>query len=200
MQSALAKQAVVAVATNELAKHEEFDRISVDAICEQAHVSRSSFYRLFQDKYAILEWCQNFPFERGIQEMGRTLNSFEGAKITLQGFGLFENLFFSTYKSSERKQRELAGIARGRELIYETVQKHHNEQVDQELRFQAHWTMRMLLGAAKGLSTQEFNESPEEVATFVSNAVPQRLKAILDAPTNPQPVKDLDLVSILVGA
>ena len=56
------KKQLIAVAANKLARENEFDSITVDMICQCAQISRSSFYRLFQDKYDILMWCEQIPF------------------------------------------------------------------------------------------------------------------------------------------
>lgn len=38
-----------------LVREKSFSSISVDAVCEMAHISRRTFYRYFTDKYALLE-------------------------------------------------------------------------------------------------------------------------------------------------
>ena len=49
------KQAFAASLTNLLRK-EAIEKITVDQICEEANVHRSTFYRYFTDKYDLLEY------------------------------------------------------------------------------------------------------------------------------------------------
>lgn len=41
----------------ELLEHEEFQKVTVNDICDQAEVSRPTFYTYFDDKYALLHFC-----------------------------------------------------------------------------------------------------------------------------------------------
>ena len=47
-------------AFNDLAKHREFENITVADICREAQITRSTFFRYFQDKYEVM----TYNFER----------------------------------------------------------------------------------------------------------------------------------------
>ena len=49
-------------AAKHLMQTEDLEKISVAAICRQAGVSRQSFYRNFQDKYDLVNWCFEKPY------------------------------------------------------------------------------------------------------------------------------------------
>ena len=51
------KQEILALALRTLLKHEAVEKITVDQICREAKVHRSTFYRYFQDKYDLLQYA-----------------------------------------------------------------------------------------------------------------------------------------------
>lgn len=193
-----AKKVIVAMAANEIAREREFDGISVDMICKRAQVSRSSFYRLFRDKYEILLWCEDIPFQRGIAQMGRTLTCVEGITVVFEAFDMFRDLFLSTRNSSERIAREDAGRERAVVLVLETLREYHRIEVDEDLDFQVRWMARGLLDLSVIRSKQESRNAPAELALLVHPCVPERLRAILDRPVNRGAVKGLSLESVIL--
>lgn len=50
------KEQLWTVLFNRLLEGESFDQLNVQDICDQAQIHRSTFYRHFQDKYALLEY------------------------------------------------------------------------------------------------------------------------------------------------
>ncbi len=43
-------------AADKLVEETPFDKLSVTQICEEAGISRATFYRCFKDKFAIAQW------------------------------------------------------------------------------------------------------------------------------------------------
>ena len=193
-----AKKLIVAMTANKIAREREFDGISVDMICELAQISRSSFYRLFRDKYEILLWCEDLPFQRGIAQMGRTLTCAEGVRVMLEAFDMFGDLFLSTRNSSERIARETDGGKKAAALVRETLEEHQQVEIDEELEFQVKWMVRGLLDVAVAHSKQEIEGSCAELAQHVRSCAPERLGAILDKPVNPEAGESLSLAGIIL--
>lgn len=193
------KKLIVAMAANKIAREKEFDGISVDTICQRAQISRSSFYRLFRDKYEILLWCEDLPFQKGIAQMGRTLTCAEGVAVMLEAFGMFGDLFLSTRNSSERAARETDGGRKAAALVFETLREYQQVEIDEELDFQVRWMVRGLLDVAVAHSKQEIKGSCTELAQFVRSCVPERLRAILDKPVNPEAGERLSLGDIILS-
>lgn len=197
MSTAVKKQ-LIAVATNNLARERNFDDITVDMICERAEISRSSFYRLFEDKYGILLWCEQIPFTRGISQMGRTLTCLEGLTVTLECFRLFTPLFLSTVNSTERIARENAGKTEAARLLRETIEECHHLEIDEELDFQIRWFMNGLLEQSVIRSKEPSPKSSEEIASLANSCCPHRLHAILDNPPMPERPEDFDIQNIVI--
>lgn len=192
------KKQLVAVAANNLARETEFDSITVDMICERAQISRSSFYRLFQDKYDILKWCEKIPFSRGISQMGRSLTCLEGTTVTLECFCLFNSLFLSTRRSSERIAREEAGKQEAARLLRETVSGYHGIEVDERLDFQISWFTSGLLEQCVIWSKACWPKTPAEGAAHIESCCPSRLRAILDKTLTSENPEDFSLQNIVI--
>lgn len=49
---------------NDLVQKKSFDKITIDQICQEAEIGRSTFYRYFTDKYDILDYSIQQLFEQ----------------------------------------------------------------------------------------------------------------------------------------
>lgn len=197
MSNAQAKQTLIALAVNDLSKHNDFDSITIDMICKRAQVSRSGFYRAFEDKYEVLNWCESFPVERGLGEMGRTLTIVQGIDTALQGFNMFWDMFQSVGRSPRGFQRRNLSVERANELVCETIRDYHGVQLDAKLSYQVKWSMRGTLAAIMERQDLEGNDM-HEAAELIANCYPQRLAKILNKPTNPTGQIPLDLNALLL--
>ena len=193
-----AKRQVIAVATNNLARDYEFDDITVDMICERAEISRSTFYRLFPDKYSILTWCEEISFSRGIAQLGRSLTCLEGVTVTLECFRLFNSLFLSTQHSSERISRENAGKREAARLLRATVTEIHGLSIDEELDFQIGWFVSGFLEQCVTWSKAQCPNSVEDLALLIVSCCPQKLRNIFDNPQSSKNPEDVALQNIVI--
>lgn len=192
-----AKRALIALAVNELAQEYDYDAITVDMICKRAQISRSGFYRAFEDKYEILTWCDSFPIERGLGEIGRTLTIAQGVDVAIQGFDLFADMFHSTRKSIKRNQREDDGIETTHKHFCETVRDYHGIMVDKDLDFEAHWAARETL-----LSIRDRNgmlKKTPDLPKLVAKCYPPKLAKILDDPVDPTGETTLDINTLMLS-
>ena len=57
----------LAASLKRLLEKESIEKISVDRICEECRIGRSSFYRYFQDKYELLTWIIETEFFRSLE-------------------------------------------------------------------------------------------------------------------------------------
>lgn len=192
------KKQLIAVATNNLAREHNFDDITVAMICQRAQISRSSFYRAFEDKYSILLWCEMISFSRGISHMGRSLTCLEGVTVTLECFRLFDSLFLSTQYSSERISRENAGKAEAARLLRETVAECHGLAIDKELAFQINWFTNALLEQCVIWNKEHCPGSSADMAALIESCCPLRLRTILDNPPTPENPEDFSLQNIVM--
>lgn len=59
---------------DELCAGTPFTKLTVTAICDAAGISRTSFYRLFEDKYEATNWFVHTVSRVGHVQTGRTLS------------------------------------------------------------------------------------------------------------------------------
>ncbi len=52
-------------AADKLVEETPFDKLSVTQICEEAGISRATFYRCFKDKFAIAQWHVELAWAQG---------------------------------------------------------------------------------------------------------------------------------------
>lgn len=63
-----------------------FEQITVKAICDEAGISRPTFYHHFKDKFEIAQWFWDLAGERYLKECGRTLDWYESNLGMLRSF------------------------------------------------------------------------------------------------------------------
>lgn len=80
-------------AMKELMKHETVENITVSAICQQADLSRQTFYRCFYDKYDLINWQFDILLHASFDQMGSGKTIKEGL-IKKFHFIKDEHLFF----------------------------------------------------------------------------------------------------------
>lgn len=60
----------IVLLVNGLCESKSFSALTVNDICQEAGISRATFYRMFEDKYSLNNWCQAFNFAAGILQIG----------------------------------------------------------------------------------------------------------------------------------
>jgi AcrR family transcriptional regulator len=77
-----------------------FDAVTVRDIAERAMINRATFYRHFQDKYALVAFIFEEVVENVLLEVGPPENNFD----------IFVNIDVSTHKNSSVKMHHAVGI------------------------------------------------------------------------------------------
>lgn len=187
------KRLGVALAVNELCEKSDLKSISTDEICAKATISRSTFYRLFDDKYDIAVWCHRLPLEEGVGQMGRTLTCSEATCTSLEGLLIFRNLF--------KAAREIPGIMSVREqgkdeaseLMLSTLRDCHGVEIDDEVRFAVDWVADASTSASFRWLFEEDPIPAAEVAERFEACYPASLLRYFGHPVDPRPRKPFDL-------
>lgn len=196
-----AKRLAVVMATENLCSEKPLRKISIAEICQQANISKSSFYRLFHDKYDIAFWAQSIVSDFGIRNVGRTVNVAQGITITLKGLETFRHLYIEASHSSELVSIDELGRRAFCNLLRETVQNIHRQKIDEELDFMIRGFTVMTREFLKGwLSGYGAGVSIERGAEIFAQCCPQRLRVILDNPTEPSKSESIDFQQYVLAS
>ena len=77
-----------------------FADLSIADICKASDISRSTFYRLFDDKFDAVNWFIYEVSRLGHTQTGRTLSWHDASFTTLSGFLIARNLLVSASKAA----------------------------------------------------------------------------------------------------
>jgi AcrR family transcriptional regulator len=176
------------------------ENIKVSDICQEARISRSTFYRLFEDKYDVINWNSKQLYRIGIVETGRTLTWSEGLRITLSG-GIFqENLWREAAKDTGYNGLQALGIRTRKESLLETITAYKHLKLTKRVRFQID-----LFADAESLAVTKWinnkNRMPlTELCTMIESCVPQELYELVKKPVTPRAAKELTMADMIMLA
>lgn len=183
-----------------LCEQTPFNKLTVTDICQQAQISRTSFYRLFQDKCDAANWYVNTVSRIGHVQCGRTLSWHDASITTLSGLALMRNLLMSTKTYTGFDSSENTGTRLRIASLTETVRTWHHVEPDFELSFQIAFFARAEIPLVRDWYQNVNHVSVEEMARAVEGCVPQRLHDLLalpDDPTRTHPLTYGRLVTML---
>lgn len=177
------RKLLIVQAVEKLMSTTPFDNLTVRQVCKQANISRQTFYRHFQDKYAIAPWFWDLLAERYLAQTGRSLSWYEGNLIMIRKqlehkefFTYFYNANNHEY-SSFKKHSYRSRTASLRRTI---VERHGDEALTDEINFQVEFfvdaeTRVIERWVLRGMDTQ-----PETLARYIEGCVPSKLFSLLD--------------------
>ncbi len=168
-----------------LAETMPFDKLTVTAICSQAKISRTTFYRLFDDKYAAANWYVHLVSRVGHVECGRTLSWHDASVTTLSGLAMMKHLLMSTNVCAGYDSSENSGIRLRISSLTETVVRRLHAQPDAELAFQIKFFARSEIPLVREWYRDSDSIPVEEMARAIESCVPQRLHDLIALPNDP---------------
>lgn len=196
----ISKRLGIAIAVNEMVKTKSFDDLRVRDICDSMGISRSSFYRLFEDKYEIARWCHYLVFRMGICEIGRTLDVRQGNIVSLNGLRLFGSVLSSAaHEQGENTFRSLI-MKRHSESMWETLEKFKGQVVDDELSFQIRLTAESQANIVALWLDGAYSYDAQHLVELMVSCFPQRLFDLLNEPVTPEDPVEITYSSIVMHA
>lgn len=177
----------------------KFDAMSVSGICKNGNISRSSFYRLFEDKYDAANWYMCRCLDLGNTLTGRAYNWYDGNVVTLSGCMLMRRLMASAWKSSGYYAMKETGIRRKRADLLDTLRNWKHIEVTDELAFQCDCFAYLESYVVRNWIMSENPRSIEEVSTYLDHLVPRELHSLLADPIEPRKVEPLTMGVITVA-
>lgn len=74
----------IVAAITDIARTTDIEKIAVRDICEQAEISRQTFYRYFKDRYDVLSWYSELDGNNSVLQIGRIYTWSEGCARMFQ--------------------------------------------------------------------------------------------------------------------
>jgi AcrR family transcriptional regulator len=152
----------------------------VTNICAAAEISRPTFYRYFSDKYEVGQWYWNMLAEEYLIETGRTLSSFDGNLLMLQGFYSFKTFFCNAFKLEGYNSIQLHGARLRRQSLMETVTIWKKQPLTEKLQFQIdfHTTAEPAMVTRWVLDGMPI--APSRLSALIDDAMPRELFELLN--------------------
>lgn len=183
----MGEQEFVMFADNEMrfrilhAVDRSLEKITVAQICENAGVSRNTFYRYFDSKYDIPTWhgryCQLFY----LNEVGRTIDwrtgYFHDFRLLSEERAFYRHALDYTVYSSEGLQ---AMEDHRRAVIHETLCDYRHVKVDGCLAFCIDTFVRTETEVMAEWLRNEFEPAPSVFVDYMLAIVPERLYHAMD--------------------
>jgi AcrR family transcriptional regulator len=156
-----------------------FDGVTVQQICDEAHVSRPTFYRYFSGKDDVRSWFMHYIAESGTFQIGRSLTWHEGDVFTSTAMLSHRNLLVhpdvpaaDALRASERSLYE--------RYFRETVSLYHGVDLDERLCVQIHAAVVSRLDLIDCWVQDGMGMSVERLAYHMGDIVPEPLFSIVN--------------------
>lgn len=112
------------------------EKLTVSQICKASGISRSSFYRCFEDKYAVVQWHIQFVHLNGVDQIGRTLSWYEGYFRTEADFVKYKRFYAGASKKSDYNTIDESIPRCRKETLIETIRDYHGKKLTTKLLFE----------------------------------------------------------------
>ncbi len=112
------------------------EKLTVSQICKTSGISRSSFYRCFEDKYAVAQWHIQFVHLNGVDQIGRTLSWYEGYFRTEADFVKYKRFYAGATKKSDYNTIDESIPRCRKETLIETIRDYHGKKLTTKLFFE----------------------------------------------------------------
>lgn len=173
-----------------------FSAITVQNICDECGISRSTFYRSFSSIKDVAYWYQLYCAMLGLYQIGRTLNITEGhaASIRLLSelFPVYGN-FFRNWDYDFSLPSVTTHIEEMRAMLAE-----RGIVVDAAVEYQLDGIARMAHHMIERWFNSGMDITVEQLADIIASQYPENLRRIFDTP--PTPRDPAQVASMLIGA
>jgi AcrR family transcriptional regulator len=167
-------------AVNTMTETVDIDKMTVNSICEESHISRQTFYRYFNGKYDVLLWFFKNVITEYLGEIGVTLSWSEALSLLHRVAHRRATLAKSAYSSSfaESYIKDVAKIVS--DILRTTIVDTKRLMVSPELEFQI-----IAWGWTFSHSVADWNKSGQKIpadafSAYLASTVPSKLQKMLE--------------------
>jgi len=166
----------------EIMKTVPFDKVKVVDICAASGVSRTSFYRLFNDKYAVVQWLIRYGYYQGAAQIGRTLSWYEGYYTTELYVMRHKDFYASAAKSNDYNAIDNFAPRYRRETLIQTLTECYNIEMTPHLLFDIDATVTLECTLFPRWHYGLIDADLETVCRWMTQNVPAQLFGLLNTP------------------
>lgn len=160
--------------------------ITIKRICEEAHISKPTFYRYFDNKEDMSYWVARRAIDAGFTQIGRTCTWFVGLYRTCLEFLRYKAYFSAAPKNSgSSTSGSIVSdvlIDYKRDVLMETLTKYRRTRIDSIMAFQIEAFLVSSSSMFRYWGESGMNMSPEDIAAYITSAVPWGLFNTLKEP------------------
>jgi len=163
----------------QLMQRREIEKISVSDICEEAVISRPTFYKYFKDKYDLVNWYFDKVATNSFLQMGTSMNLREALTkkyVIMQGEGVFFPVAFRSRSQNNLMEYDYQSIYN---FYCKYIADKTGRKIDEELDFLLRLYCAGSIHMTVEWAVEGMKMSPEEMADLLIKALPERLKEIL---------------------
>ena len=156
--------------------------ITIKRICEEAHISKPTFYRYFDNKEDMAIWVYRRAIDAGFTQIGRTCTWFVGLYRTCLEFLRYKAYFSAAPKGPSNGMVGDALFDYKRDVLMETLTKYRRERIDSVAAFQIEAFLVSSGSMFRYWGESGMNMSPEDIAAYITSLVPWGLYNLLKEP------------------
>lgn len=168
----------LAESIKDLMQTEELDKITVAKVCENAHISRQSFYRNFRDKYDLVNWYFECLVGNSLKQMGISCTLREGL---VKKFYFIKNekaFFFQAFRSHDINSLKEYDYQSILEFYKQYLQSRLKREIDEAVLF----SLKVYCYGSVAVTVEWVNHgmktSPEEMAKLLIDSLPHNLQEL----------------------
>lgn len=179
----------ILTAMSKLLQDTSLDSLQISNICESSGVSKTTFYRLFLNKYEVVRWLLRIYSSEGLDQIGRTLTWREGLRYSISNLYRHHVLIAAANRTKHALEAPQEVTYRHRqEILLETIEQYKRVEVTEKLAFQVEAWARLSTQIAAKWYREELPYSPQQYADYLESVVPSELYLLLNEPANPHPL------------
>ena len=175
------KLAILA-AFERLCERSTYTQISVADICEEAGISKPTFYRYFQSKDNIIRWLAKRAIEGGVAEIGRTYSWYEGYLRTMSI--QYKHRAFFCDEQSTAVVGSLFSFSSDyrRDNLVRAISETPGAQLTEKLSIQIEALLVIESIITRRWAVNGMQQEPAVIADYMASCVPHDLFKLLDNP------------------
>lgn len=157
-----------------------FEKMTVKQICEEARISRQTFYQYFKDKYDVTFWLHTMVIEDNFEKLGKTIGWREAYLNTFRHMEKFAPVLRRISQSDDYNALPQFTIRNSRDDFTSCYIERYGEQPNELISFQIKWVGHLGTVVTMDWMSGGCNPPAEEFVDQFLTLIPRELFEALD--------------------